>query len=290
MRELSSNEMTQLKHILLDMLTDIDSAFKKHNIRYTLMFGTLLGAVRHGGFIPWDDDIDIAVPRKDYNHLLEHFTEIFPSEYELLTPETCHHFEFFFSKIHKKSTSFIEVGMGKYHDRNTGVFIDVFPLDGVPDGDNEHKKYIKKYQKLLKLNMALRFDSSFGKSKKAKFRFALFAPLRLLFPYDHYYKKYLKYVTAYSFDECNYCSYPSTVFSYDLIFDKKMFYPFVLRKFEDHMFYTPCDPSGVLTQSYGDYMVLPPKEKQVPKHFVEYISFEKPFSDYKCQDQKLFFS
>ena len=116
---------------LLDILTEVDKACQTHHIRYYLVAGTLLGAVRHKGFIPWDDDIDIAMPRPDYERFLRHAHEWLPAPLEVVAPEYTKHYPFAFAKVQDSHTTLLERRKLQYIG---GLCIDIFPLDGLPSG------------------------------------------------------------------------------------------------------------------------------------------------------------
>ena len=116
----------------LDILDAIDRICRRNNLKYSLAYGTLLGAVRHGGFIPWDDDIDIIMPREDYNIFLNAWEKEHPDEYILQNKYTEKNFTQNFSKIRKYHSTFLhsyEEAKKGYH---TGIFVDVFPGDKIP--------------------------------------------------------------------------------------------------------------------------------------------------------------
>ena len=113
------------KHIL-KIAKAVDAVCEKHNLRYYIWAGTMIGAIRHKGFIPWDDDLDIAMPRADYNLLVEHAAEWLPEPYEMVCTETDSEYPLPFGKIQDASTTLIE----RMHLRYLGgIYIDVFPID-----------------------------------------------------------------------------------------------------------------------------------------------------------------
>lgn len=122
---ISDDERFELQKCLLHMLKDIDMVCCKHNITYMLGGGTALGAVRHKGFIPWDDDLDINMPRQDYENFIKIMNEELGEYYEFSYPNS-KNVEYPFLKIHKKDTKFIELFDNGFFD---GVWIDVFPID-----------------------------------------------------------------------------------------------------------------------------------------------------------------
>ena len=121
----------------LDLLSEFDKVCRKHELRYFLFFGTLLGAIRHHGFIPWDDDIDIAMPREDYERLKDYADE-FQGPYFLQTPFTDKGYYFTFNKLRNSHTSFVSE-VFRYEPFNQGICIDIFPLDCYTDRELEEK-------------------------------------------------------------------------------------------------------------------------------------------------------
>ena len=101
-------DIRELQLHILDILVAIDKVCKEHNLHYYLVFGTMLGAVRHKGFIPWDDDIDIAMPRPEYETLRSHAHEWLPKQYEMICPENDKRYMFGFGKIQDANTTLIE--------------------------------------------------------------------------------------------------------------------------------------------------------------------------------------
>ena len=125
-------KLKQLQAVMLEMLKLVDKICRDNDIKYSLCSGTLLGAVRHKGFIPWDDDLDIRMTRDNYDKFLDVWEKLRPEGYELQNKENTPNFPQSFSKIRKNNTTFIqhEWEKGMY---NTGIFIDVFPLDRIPE-------------------------------------------------------------------------------------------------------------------------------------------------------------
>lgn len=279
MKILTDDELKELKQQELKLFKEIRSVFDENGIRFFALHGTLLGTIRHNGFIPWDDDIDLGIPRPDYDFLLENFSKLFPSNIGLITPDT-KHYEVMFAKIHNKNTTYVEVGKGRRFDRYTGVFIDIFPIDGAPNNEKEQEKYKRKYQKYLFLNYKNRFDHNDVTETRAKLLHILFAPMRALLPYDYFYKKYKKEIYRFSYKNSKCVTYPSVIFNYNYIFDKELFEHLVKHPFEDTWINIPSGYEHILTQVYGDFMKLPPKEKRIPHHYVDYISFTMPYEEY----------
>ena len=122
-----SIERKKLWTVLLDLLIELDEVCTRNNLRYFILGGTLLGAVRHKGFIPWDDDIDVCMPREEYEKLLKLQNE-FKHPYFLQTPYTDPNFFWSSTKLRNSNTTQI-VDMFKYQGFNQGICITIFPLD-----------------------------------------------------------------------------------------------------------------------------------------------------------------
>ena len=128
---MDSIQLRALQMMEFEMLLEVDRICNKHNLRYYLIGGTALGAVRYGGFIPWDDDIDVAMPRHDYEQFLKICSQELPENYCLQTFKSQPHFPLPFAKVTRDDTTFIEASLQKLKIHH-GIFVDVFPLDGVP--------------------------------------------------------------------------------------------------------------------------------------------------------------
>ena len=126
---MANYDVDLLHRRILRILTAVDECFRQHQLRYYLWAGTQLGAVRHKGFIPWDDDIDIAMPRPDYEQIIAHQREWLPEPFELVCSENDDDYPLPFGKVQDASTTLIERTHLHYLG---GLYIDVFPLDGVP--------------------------------------------------------------------------------------------------------------------------------------------------------------
>jgi len=131
--KLSSEELHQLQSVLVEMLIELDRVCKKHDIRYCIVAGTLLGAVRHKGFIPWDDDLDVAMTRSEYKR----FREVCKSELDtkrffFQDDTTDLYYRWGWGRLRRLDSEFVRVGQ-EHLKMRTGIFLDVFPIDGVPD-------------------------------------------------------------------------------------------------------------------------------------------------------------
>jgi len=265
---LSLEQLHLLQKTELDILKTIDKICKEINIKYFLAEGTLLGAVRHGGFIPWDDDIDIAMMRDDYNKFTSYFNTRIIDDCKLCNSSTIENYHLPFSKVVTlKNTGFENIEAYSLNNYN-GVYIDVFPLDKAVEYSNIQNK---RRRKIRRYRDMLLFKSGY-QMKYTVERFV--SKLRSYFvSFNYIHKKIEKLATYYNNKEqieyiANYYS------SYKLnrqTFPKEAFEEIELIKFEDCLLPIPKQYDLVLSIIYGDYMKLPPLEKRTCKHSFKYI-------------------
>ena len=241
-------EITELKEIQdleMDILVKVDKFCRDNSIVYYLDGGTLLGAVRHKGFIPWDDDIDIYMPRPDY----ERFKLLFSKrkekqDLELVTWDTKTFYGRPMAKIIDTRTELIET---KYHgDDPIGAFIDVFPLDGVPDNrilHFFHEKYMHALKRMLYLKAI--YPKSLPISTKTISK--------------------MMETSAKSTDYHKACRITCYA-SFFKEFEKNWFDEIVELQFGPILALAPKGYDQILTTLYGDYMKLPPEEQRIPHH------------------------
>lgn len=258
--------LEEKKKILLDILVEIDQFCKENNIRYFLTGGTLLGAIRHNGFIPWDDDIDICLFRDDYEKLVSSFKSA-TGNVDIINRKNQKNYRWSFAKAIDNRTVLIELNKKKY---KTGVFIDIFPLDNVPGEIEDAKKYVKKawFWKDTLTIKHLRVEKGRSFLKNAAI---VFAKLLYLIPDKCLIKKVEKASTKYKDKDCKYICNFSGAWKLREITEKKNFAIAISHKFEDYEFSIPEGFHEYLSGVYKDYMTPPPKEKQITHHdSVEY--------------------
>lgn len=266
------NDIVALKAELLNMMRWFHSFCEKNGLRYYVLGGTMLGAVRHGGFIPWDDDIDVGMPREDYERLAE---LIDSDKYVLETPETqAKDFYYPFSKLYDTDTTLIE--NTKYKIKR-GIYIDIFPLDGIGDSrDEAHENFktVKKYSDLLMLKIA-----GFRKGRRwyknlgvALFRLLPMNPKRLL-------GKLVSQCKKYSYADSLYVGNLVGAWGEREITHRDVMGTPTLYKFEDMSVYGAQNADEYLSSLYGDWRKLPPEEKRVSHHdFIEF-NLKKSYLD-----------
>ncbi|MCQ2146601.1 MAG: LicD family protein [Bacteroidales bacterium] len=225
---------------MLEILKSVDEICVKHGIQYWLTCGTLLGAVRHGGFIPWDDDLDIAVMRKDYKKLMEILPKELPSNLELQDERTEENYVYLYSKVRDKNSHLEEIPVINKTFKNQGLFIDIFPMEEsafcfcAPAAHLFNRMCIGM---VLKKGLG-RVIYKMSRFFLLKILFPIFRGLSVFFPkgriHHTYGVNFLQEKTA------------------DMIF------PVQRIKFEDAEFNAPADTAAYLTKHFGPtYMSLP---------------------------------
>lgn len=264
-------EMTlrEIQTLSLEILKDIHNFCVQNDITYTLYGGTMIGAIRHKGFIPWDDDIDIAMPRPDY----ERFINTYRSEnnYELVAAGMQDSY-IAFSRVCEMNKTRVVNRILPWRKHNTGVWIDIFPLDAAPDNYDEAKTLITGFVKDWKECCAIRssfsnFGDVHGMGKKIK----LFAkkiirrmPGKDINTLNRRYIEHCKAIPWGSTDHFANLAYMGYGIKEYLCMEdiKEM----ILVPYEDAQFYVCKGYDHLMTMKYGDYMQLPPVEQQTSNH------------------------
>jgi len=241
------------------ILKEIHTFCKDHNLRYSLGYGTLLGAVRHKGFIPWDDDMDILMPRPDYDRFLSTFMSESYKAVSLKDPD----YFYPYAKVYDKRTYLVEELRNIYPDM--GVFVDIFPVDGIPDDSNLQIELYKKQQFLYKLHMSMKYRFSREWGIKKNFLLGLSRCISILFPL----KKVLNRLDQNSrkYDFLSNKESAVLVGEQTLIpLSENAFDELVELPFDDVFFLSIPDYERILGELYGDYMTPPSIENQVTEH------------------------
>lgn len=265
--------LDELHQVHLDILVAFDSFCKENNIKYFLAFGTLIGAVRHDGFIPWDDDIDVLLPRPDYERLLQ-FNRI-SEKYEIVSFKNDHGYyhPFTHGNIADTGTIMIEHEMSK--GTGKGTYLDLFPLDGLPDDYRTRKKHCKKLRiKRAMLNYAISEDASERKGVVQSIKNVIRKLCKLFVNPTKIALSIEKQALKYGFDESELVgpavALPMTIDSERLTFKKEDFIQ-IDHIFAGKMLQIPKGFDRILSTHYGDYMTPPPEKDQVLKHHIDYI-------------------
>lgn len=253
----------EVKILQMDILSAIDEFCKENSIHYSLACGTLLGAVRHKGYIPWDDDIDIYLPREDYKLLISDFPETYKGFYKIASLERSTGWERPYAKAYDNRTIFLEDAKVNY---NIGVNIDVYPVDDVPDDNEEWHRYDKK-RRILQTLFILKFVKMDISRTLLKNIGVLFSHLLTCFcskrKFAYKLDKYSQMNNSRGFGRCFECCQGMLQ---KKPFSKILFENLDYIQFEDRMFMAFKDADNYLKNGYGNYMELPPVEKRVSHH------------------------
>jgi lipopolysaccharide cholinephosphotransferase len=260
--ELTPEQLRAVQLKELEAMIIVDRICREHGIRYYLIAGTLLGAVRHRGFIPWDDDVDVAIPRKDYNRLMANGQKWLGEKYFLQNYKTDQYCAHFFAKIRINGTLFREKSNAHLNCHH-GIFIDLFPLDKVPAG----KLWRRIHERILRgLMLLCQFKTktlSKGSLKAKLFSFLCFiAIFPLFFSRGRLGKILDRWMMRYQNSSSRYVSY---LFSNTAFGEEDYGNPTEIE-FEGCRFMAPSNYEGVLKKAFGDYMQLPPLEERIPRH------------------------
>ena len=274
MEKENTKQLKELQSIELETLKEFDKICKNNNIKYTLIGGTLLGAIRHNGFIPWDDDIDVCMLRNDYNKFIEiQKKQLNNKKYYFQSMETDEEFGLPFGKIKRKNSIHSETTC-PLDEKKQGIWIDIFPIDKIDDNKIlAFFTFIKVFY--YKSIIAFKLNFSFASKGIRKIILNIIKFISKFYSINKAKKKYYKLIEKSNKKESsNYISHGG-VYLLKEIFPKKVFEEIITHKFEDSNFYIPKYYDEYLTQIYGDYMKLPPKEKQVSNHLVKKIKLPK---------------
>lgn len=250
--------LEEKKSIQLEMLKEIDSFCRNNNIKYSLAFGTLIGAVRHKGFIPWDDDVDIMMPLPD----MLRFKKLFKSEtMKYCDIDTEPHYNCIFSRVADVRT-YDKTGM---ISKSYGVHIDLYPIVAVPDNDEERQRYYTLAEKL---------QNKYFFVRKWRSRILHHFPVSSIPVIDAcIYDKLVKKCVKHLMHSCAYGStdHYYTVATYirlhdKMTYDTDLFSELIDVDFENLNLISIANYDIFLSLMYGDYMTPPPEDKRVPYH------------------------
>ncbi|WP_302306828.1 LicD family protein [Megamonas funiformis] len=249
----------------LKILLEFDDFCKKNKLNYYLSGGTLLGAIRHKGFIPWDDDIDVCMPRPDYMRFLEIFPESYKDKYFLRCPEK-NNFPLPFIKLMNKDIKIKSLSISK--DMESNLWIDILPIDGLPEDINEVKKIYKKryiYGTLL----LLKFSKVGNFKLKRRIQRYIGKLIARLCSDKFFRNKINKLVDIKNYDQYRYVGAVTWgMYGIGERMLKSELKKTVYVDFEGHKFPTFSCWKSYLTGIYGDYMKLPPEDER-KTHSVE---------------------
>lgn len=272
--QLNESQLLELKRCELNMLRAFLQVCAALNLKYYLVGGTLLGAVRHGGFIPWDDDIDIGMPREDFDRFVKEGQPHLPQYYFIQTHRTDPEWPENFAKIRDNRTTFVESSM-KTKNINHGVYIDIFPLDYYPENPIlalSIEMRNKLYRAVINQSFTLPKENKesyirkVGKKILATFMGLKYRDLSQVLDARETMMKSI----AQSSRMKNYCG----AWGKREIVQTEWFGNGRAITFEDIEAVAPKNYHEYLKNIYGNYMQLPPEEKRIAHHYVEAFALE----------------
>lgn len=271
-------EMKKLQKYILEIMIVVDEFCKNNNITYYLGEGTLLGAVRNRGFIPWDDDADIVMPRDDYERFLKLAANGLKDGYQLDCVETNPNHWSIVSTVQITRETEFEKTMYNGTALNCGPSIDVFPLDYVPNGVTLELKMRSKLIRILRRALWVKSGiHNKSKYKTIKKRLVYYYPSKFIgsvFSIKNLHTKLNKLMLKTNDTNCNYLVNFASLYDVNSeTFSKSFFGEPVEIEFEGHKFYAPSESDRILKILYNDYMVLPPVENRKCKH--HFSNFEE---------------
>lgn len=242
--------LEERRKIQLSMLKEVDTFCRANNLRYSLSYGTLLGAVRHKGFIPWDDDMDIMMPLPDMLRLKNEFKSDLVSYGDV---DNQRYYEFAHSKLIHNHT---------YHQsglivKTYGINIDLYPVLGLPGSKDEVERFFDEGRRISKTRLFL---------MKWRRRIVKRVPIMTIPFYHHYQVKYRDYLFQYPYDKSDYHICFGGELAWRDVFDFDLFESIVDMPFENEKFMVTSRYDSFLTQFYGDYMTPPPLDQRHPYH------------------------
>lgn len=262
-----------IKHLQaceLIIAEEIKRICEKHSIKYFLLAGSMLGAIRHKGFIPWDDDMDFGMLRSDYEQFCEVCQDDLNPQFELVNWNTDANYPFSYGKIVLKKTH-IKERFAPEMKRNDGIFVDIFPFDRVPmrDIDQERQK-----RKLYLYRRILWVKKGYGRCivKQGLKQRIKYDGSRIVFsilPYKSIKRKLFETQTRYNGDESDFVVMDSPYSYQKSMMRKEWLNHICYYDFDGHKFPGICDYDAYLKNIYGDYMKLPPEDKRCGHEITE---------------------
>ncbi len=251
--------LRQCQLVQLHLLYVFDAICKEYNLTYFLGGGTLLGAMRHGGFIPWDDDLDVGMPMKDYKKFLKLAPSVLPKDVILQTPKTNPHTALPFSKLRDAYSFYYEMRSDVATSDFAGIFLDIFPYEEMPNVGRSLEIFLLRavfhcYQWKMRSQLCWNTNALmtllgvvinlFYNTLYRLIRFAIMM-MKVVFPPK---------TTVIQLDN-----------GYRVCYETSKIYPTTEANFEDGEFPVPNDPDAFLTAQYGNWSEVPPPEKR-PRH------------------------
>ncbi len=264
--------LRKVQMTLLEIAKEIKRVCEENEIRYFLYRGTFLGAVRHQGFIPWDDDMDFAMLREDYDKFCRIAPEKLGDKFVFQNWHTDEKYALPFGKVRKRGTLYVESKCAQLEEN--GLYIDIYPLDFAPEGETERAALAKKLLHLFRVKLMKSHYTPWKEEEKTiwvkRVGYMAYQAASLVASQ----KKLIDtYENAFRSAQNSDTLYEQSALPVTYYFDRDFYSETAMYPFEDTFFPGPKDYDRVLSSLYGDYMMLPPEDKRENRHQIKVLDF-----------------
>lgn len=279
--EKQAHTLSPLQQSILNIYKELKEVLDRNGLRYYAIGGTCIGAVRHQGFIPWDDDMDLAMPDADYKKFVSIARDVLPPHLEMLVRSDHPHDPTVAGRVFDKNSTFIEDHEKKYPDEYKGVFVDILPMKGLPEDEADRAVYFKKMKRYMRLNEKRRCSFTYLKRARTRALWIAAVPFRVV-PNSYWSDKIYKMQRQYLFDKSSRTGYTWSLNIANRNFPTSIFEEYTEVPFEDTTVRCPKGYDEMLRAIYGDYMAMPPADQQKGLHEeTSFIDLKRPYSYYQ---------
>ena len=263
---ISNEDRRKVQLLELEIFDELCRICEKYNIIYMVSYGSLIGAIRHNGYIPWDDDLDLCMMREDYDKCKEVCKKELDKRFFYQSHDTDEEYYYLFDKIRLNNTIFKESFVSKYNI-NHGVYIDIFPIDYIPE--NKIKRFLQYYSfHFFRTGVMAKYLMLGARSGKKKVIFSALRVLYSAFSLDYLYRMSQKIATMYDNTKHKKAANFFSASRKKDTFDSEVFLNLEKHLFEGREVWIPSQYDYYLKRFYGDYMKLPPEEQRNTRHSV----------------------
>lgn len=261
--EYSTISLRDIQKLEINILKEFDAFCQKEKLTYYIAYGSLIGTIRHHGFIPWDDDVDIVMPREDYEKLIDRYEKI-TDRYVLFSMYNKEHWPYAYAKCVDMNT---EMEEATYKSGKLGVYMDIFPLDGVPEDSVRRMLHLQYVNFLHYLLITVQKNNLVGRTFFRGMVKRMLYPVASLIGMDRLIGIIDKRIKKYKYADSKYVAQlTNNMYIKGETMRKECYGKPIIRNFEGLKVKVPRHYDHVLRRIYGDYMQLPPEEERVTHH------------------------